>query len=145
LIQEREREARARVDEVWARRFESEPLERVVEAWYNQPLFATLKRDVVRYKRMLQRRCENDPLALAACMRGMSVARMQPMWDELATARVKLVMAVGGLDTKYKRVAARMADIQPAVRRVEIEDAGHNAHEERPDLFAALIKKELQR
>lgn len=94
-----ERTERLAADERLAQRLESEPFEDFIERWRAQPLFAQDPPEVVELARADQRR--NDPLVMAAAMRGLSVGAMHPLWDRLGELRLPVALIAGSRDEKY--------------------------------------------
>ena len=128
-----ERSRRRRFDEGLARKLESEGMERFVDAWMGQPLFAsqvqlpgTIFRDARR------RRLRNDPGSLAACLRGMGTGSQPSYWDRLPEVMAETLLLTGALDEKYEGLARKMALRIPAARHVSAPDAGHAVHLEAP-------------
>lgn len=72
-LPEAERAARLVHDELWASRFEHEPLPRVLADWYRQPVFADL--DEEARARQAARRLGNQGPAVAAMLRATSLGR----------------------------------------------------------------------
>ncbi len=135
LMDEKQAAARILADENWARRFESEPLAEVLQAWYKQPVFSTLTEQADLYEKMIQQRLRNRGVAVARSLRGMSVGAQTPLWDRLPELQRDVWVLTGQRDAKYCRVAAAMAERSRRIRAVPVPDAGHNAHLERPVAF----------
>ena len=101
------RAARLASDERLARRLEAEPFEDFIESWRTQPLFAADPPEVGRLARADQRR--NEPLALAAAMRGLSAGAMAPLWDRLGEVAMPVVLVAGDRDEKFLALSERAA------------------------------------
>jgi 2-succinyl-6-hydroxy-2,4-cyclohexadiene-1-carboxylate synthase len=135
-----ERSRRRRLDEGLARKLESDGMERFVDAWMGQPLFASQKRlpgTVLRDAR--RRRLRNDPGSLAACLRGMGTGSQPSFWDRLPDVRARTLLLTGSLDPKYEELARRMAAQLPVARTVSVPDAGHTVHLEAPRGWLASV------
>ncbi len=100
-----ERAERLAADERLARRLEEEPFEDWIESWRTQPLFAEDPPEVGERARADQRR--NDPLALAAAMRGLSNGAMTPLWGRLGELRMPVALRAGERDAKFRALAER--------------------------------------
>jgi 2-succinyl-6-hydroxy-2,4-cyclohexadiene-1-carboxylate synthase len=100
-----ERAARLAADERLAQRLETEPFEEFIESWRTQPLFAQDPPEVGERARADQRR--NQPLALAAAMRGLSVGAMQPLWDRLGELEMPAALLAGERDEKFVALSER--------------------------------------
>lgn len=128
-----ERARRRRLDAGLARKLESEGMERFVDAWMGQPLFASQARlpgTVFRDAR--RRRLRNDPGSLAACLRGMGTGSQPSFWDQLPEVMAEALILTGALDEKYEGLARKMALRLPTARHVSVPDAGHAVHVEAP-------------
>ncbi len=108
---ERERAARRDSDELLARQLEEEPYERFVERWRSQPLFADEPLEVGERARADQRR--NDPLRLAAVLRGIGTGQMTPLWDRLGELTMQATVVVGERDRKFRVLGGRMVEALP--------------------------------
>ncbi len=102
-----ERAARLAADERLAQRLEAEPFEDFIESWRTQPLFAAEPAEVGALARADHRR--NEPLALAAAMRGLSVGAMAPLWDRLGELAMPVALIAGARDEKFVALMRRAA------------------------------------
>ncbi len=143
LRSEAERAERRQHDDALARDLEQHGLESFLKRWYDQPMFAVLKSDRLRYDAMLERRRHNDPHQLALSLRFMGTGRQQPVWDELASSTIPMLFLAGHQDAKFRAIADELAATCPSVRTRIVEGAGHTIHFERPRLFAKLAKEFL--
>jgi 2-succinyl-6-hydroxy-2,4-cyclohexadiene-1-carboxylate synthase len=132
-----ERAARRASDDALAAELERIGLERFLDRWLAQPLFATLP---------LERAGRADRLAnttqgLAASLRLHGTGAQEPLWDRLAGLRPPARLLAGAADAKFAALAERMAaTIGSSARVALIPGAGHAAHLERPDEVAALVR-----
>jgi 2-succinyl-6-hydroxy-2,4-cyclohexadiene-1-carboxylate synthase len=138
-----ERSARRAADEGRARRLESGDFELFLEDWYHQPLFASLARHKNLLARTIDARRHNDPVELAASLRGMGTGSQPSLWGELEDLAVPALAVAGGWDEKYARISSRMADSSPRVEPAVIPEAGHNLHDEAPAEYVALLGRFL--
>jgi 2-succinyl-6-hydroxy-2,4-cyclohexadiene-1-carboxylate synthase len=104
-----ERARRRAADERLACELEEGSFEEFIERWRTQPLFADDPPEVRALARADQRR--NDPLALAAAMRGLSVGGMSPLWGRLSELRMPVSFLAGERDVKYTGIGERMASV----------------------------------
>ena len=144
LAEEEERSARREQDERLARRLETEPFERFLADWYDQPIFTTLRRNKPWFERLMQQRRDQDPLGLARSLRRMGTGVQESLWDELGQAPPALLI-VGAEDTKFKRIAGEMAAMMPAAEVATVAGAGHNVHFEAPERFVQIVREFLIR
>jgi 2-succinyl-6-hydroxy-2,4-cyclohexadiene-1-carboxylate synthase len=135
-----ERAQRRRSDAELAARLRREPLERFIDDWYGQPLFATLaaRADFTELRR---RRLKQDPQGLARSLERMGVGTQQSLWPRLAQLRHPLQLAVGADDAKYRDIAARAAGLTPQLRVRVFAGAGHNVHVEEEQRFAEYLEE----
>ena len=138
-----EREARRAADEVKAKQLESGDFETFLRDWYRQPLFAPLARKEGLLRRTIEARRRNDPSELARSLRGMGAGSQPSLWEELEGLAVPALAVAGELDGKYAGISSRMANITPKFKPVVIPGVGHNAHDEAPAQYAALLGRFL--
>jgi 2-succinyl-6-hydroxy-2,4-cyclohexadiene-1-carboxylate synthase len=131
-----ERAARRDADRRLADELERISFEEFIDRWRTQPLFADDPRDVGERAREDQRR--NDPLRLAAALRGLSTGAMQPLWARLGELTMPVTVLVGARDVKFRRVGERIARRLPAVELLVIE-GGHGLPLERPREVARAL------
>ncbi len=131
---ERERAARRDSDELLARQLEDEPYERFIERWRSQPLFADEPPEVGELARADQRR--NDPLALAAVLRGIGTGQMTPLWDRLGELAMDVAVVVGERDRKFRALGARVVGLLPRAELIVVS-GGHGLPLENP---AGIVK-----
>ncbi len=107
----------------------------VVE-WLAQPMFAHLNdQQSARIKRF-----ENSAEGMAASLRHCGAGAQDPLWDQLSTLRMPVLVIAGSTDEKYTALGKRMvATIGSNARFVNI-DGGHAPHLENPEVTAAVIK-----
>ncbi len=135
-----ERAARRARDEVLADRLERDGIERFVDLWEREPLFATQRalpasvRAALRATRLAQR-----PHGLANSLRGMGAGTAEPLWDRLARVRAPVLVVTGALDVRYCEIAARLAAALPRGRHAVVAGAGHAPHLEHPTILARLV------
>lgn len=138
-----QRQQRVEKDELQARQLEREPFTKFIDHWEKLPLFASQRQlpeeqqAAIRAQRLAQ-----DPLALAASLRGMGTGAMPNFWDRLGGLTCPTTLIAGELDQKFQRITAKMADLIPNVKRVVVTGAGHNVHQERPAAYLRILKGE---
>jgi 2-succinyl-6-hydroxy-2,4-cyclohexadiene-1-carboxylate synthase len=131
-----ERAARREADRGLADELERIPFEDFIERWRSQPLFAADPPEVRALAREDQRR--NDPLALAAVLRGTGTGEMHPLWGRLGELEMPVTIVAGERDRKYVAIAGRMASAIGVARAVVIE-GGHGLALESPTALAGLL------
>jgi len=132
-----ERDARLASDERLAKRLETEPFEAFIESWRTQPLFAADPPEVGALARNDQQR--NDPLPLAAVMRGLSVGAMSSLWSRLGELQMRVTLLAGDRDTKFVELGERAL---PLLRRgsLAILRGGHGLPLENPAGVAGVLE-----
>ncbi|MCS2168471.1 2-succinyl-6-hydroxy-2,4-cyclohexadiene-1-carboxylate synthase [Scandinavium manionii] len=135
------REARLQSDTQWAQRFRHEPLADVFEAWYRQPVFASLT-DAQR-QTLVALRADNNGPRLADMLLATSLAVQPDLRAALATrgyasGDYAFLYLCGEHDAKFRALAEERA--APCHL---IPHAGHNAHRENPAAVANCLAQIL--
>jgi 2-succinyl-6-hydroxy-2,4-cyclohexadiene-1-carboxylate synthase len=137
-----ERAARRVADEALAAELERDGLERFLERWLAQPLFATLP----PARAGLAARLANTAAGLAGSLRLNGTGAQAPLWERLGSLHPPVLLLAGALDRKFTGLAERMAAaVGPAAEVALVPGAGHAAHLERPDAVGDLIEGFLDR
>lgn len=131
----RERVERRERDEIWARRFESDPWSQVVRDWNRQSLFEG--RDVVRNESDFDRR------ALAAALREWSPAVLPPLAPRLHEIEIPVLWVAGERDEKYAAEAKLAVDLLPSGELWICPGAGHRVIWDQPALFTDRLREFL--
>ena len=129
------RAERVASDRALADSIEQGGLEGFVDAWMAQPLFASqarLGREAL--ERARRQRLSNRPDALANSLRGMGAGA------QLARYPGPVLLVVGEEDAKFRAIAQDLARSLPGAQVERIDGAGHAAHLEAPDRFAAVVR-----
>ncbi|MEO6121449.1 MAG: alpha/beta fold hydrolase [Acidimicrobiales bacterium] len=138
IDREADRAARRTADDALADWLELQGVERFLERWLAQPLFAGLAPDAAG----LEARRENTAAGLAAALRRLGAGTQEPLWDRLVALDMPVLVVAGRRDTHYCELARRLvAAIGPNATLAVIPDAGHACHLEHPATFAALISQ----
>ncbi len=131
------RDARHAADAKLAAWMETQPIERIVEVWERQPLFADQSDELVERQR--PGRLAQDPRSLAVLLRTAGQGAMEPIWGRLHRLELPILALAGARDERYRRATRRIAAEAPDAYAATIEDAGHAAHLQRPDEFADAL------
>lgn len=113
--------------------------EAFLRQWYCQPLFSTLSCQPVLFESLIQRRLENNPVALAPAARSMSVSAQPGLWEQLKRLDMPVLIITGERDNKYGQLAAEMVALLPDATHEIIPNASHAPHNEQPDLCSKVI------
>lgn len=126
------RQARRNQDIAWATRFREVPGRATVSAWYEQPVFASLRQQPGLLETLIeQRSAACSPLAADALVlwgQGM----LPSQWGRLEQMTVPMCHISGSLDPAYVAVGQRMAERNAGCCSRVIDGAGHTVHLERP-------------
>jgi 2-succinyl-6-hydroxy-2,4-cyclohexadiene-1-carboxylate synthase len=112
-------------------------IDRVVDYWESQPIFATQSPELVAAQR--RSRLQHRPDHLAQLLRSTGQGVLEPVWDDLPRLTLPVLAVAGALDEKYAQIADRMAGRLPNGQAALIPDAGHAAHLEQPETFSGLL------
>ncbi|MBJ3814384.1 2-succinyl-6-hydroxy-2,4-cyclohexadiene-1-carboxylate synthase [Shimwellia pseudoproteus] len=123
------RRGRLAYDQHWAERLRQQPLADVLNAWYRQPVFASLS-DAQR-QQLVEIRLDNDPAALASMLMATSLGQQPDLTPRLQQLRLPFYYLCGEYDAKFRAIAGEL----PATT-LTISAAGHNAHRDNPAAFA---------
>jgi 2-succinyl-6-hydroxy-2,4-cyclohexadiene-1-carboxylate synthase len=132
---------RAEADEKLASWIEAMPIEDIVSLWERQPLFADQSDSLVEAQRA--GRLSHDPRSLALLLRTAGQGVLDPVWHELPSLQLPLLVIAGARDEGYTAAAKRMAQLASNARAAIVEDAGHAAHLQQPQRVADLITEFL--
>jgi 2-succinyl-6-hydroxy-2,4-cyclohexadiene-1-carboxylate synthase len=132
------RQARWQSDAQWAQRFRHQPLTEVFDAWYRQPVFASLTEP--QRRELVALRADNNGPRLADMLLATSLA-VQPDLRAALTASSRdyaFWYLCGERDAKFRAIAQQLA--APCHL---IPHAGHNAHRENPAAVAGFLTQIL--
>jgi 2-succinyl-6-hydroxy-2,4-cyclohexadiene-1-carboxylate synthase len=137
-----EREARRRVDETLASGLERQGLDRFLTGWLNQALFKRLPPEAAG----LEERRTNTVAGLASALRRLGTGSQEPVWDRLHELHMPVLLMAGEHDATFVSVAFRLtAGIGEGAGMSIVPGAGHAAHLERPEAFATILERFLDR
>lgn len=116
-------------------------LEKFLDDWLAQPLFAGLsqKMSPQEFEAYRQLRLGCDPENLALSLRHMGTGAMAPLHGQLAAADFDCLWLAGQDDQKYRAIALEMAQAMPKGSTAVIAGAGHAVHVENLAETARLI------
>jgi 2-succinyl-6-hydroxy-2,4-cyclohexadiene-1-carboxylate synthase len=142
LSERRDREARIRNDEEWARLLEAEGTGTFVAAWEALPLFRTQGRaDPAALERQRRIRLAHDPHGLARALRVLGLGAMPDFTAALRRIRVRVRIVAGGEDDRFRVLAKQMGARIPDAKLRILQGVGHNPVLESPAEIAALLKE----
>jgi 2-succinyl-6-hydroxy-2,4-cyclohexadiene-1-carboxylate synthase len=128
-----ERSERRAADDALAQRILDEGLEAFVDRWMAQPLFASQERLGPQHRRAARaQRLDNDPAALAACLRGLGTGSQLALHERLPSLALPVAVVTGERDEKFSAVAEEMVTSLPDAVHIAVEGVGHAPHVEAP-------------
>lgn len=132
LRDETQKTLRWKNDNQWAKRFETENIENVLQDWYQQAVFSDLS--FAKKQILIEERKNNNGTKIAQMLRATSLAKQPFLLDKIKTlANSNITFLIGEKDIKFQDQAKRY-DLNYRI----IKNAGHNSHRENPEQF---IKK----
>lgn len=132
-----EREARRQQDLATAARIERDGLERFLDDWLAQPLFASLPPE----RAFRRERLENTVEGLRSSLEQAGTGSQDPSWHKLHRLEMPVLVLAGADDARFASLAERMADaIGANATSALVEGAGHAAHLEQPERFLAIVR-----
>jgi 2-succinyl-6-hydroxy-2,4-cyclohexadiene-1-carboxylate synthase len=134
-----ERAQRRAADRALAEEIEVGSIERFVERWCSQPMFASDPEPVVALARTDYLR--NRPRDLAAVLRGLGTGEMDSLWPRLCELLMPVTVIAGDRDAKFQEIAWRMVELLPHAR-LKIAQGGHRLPLESPRVVAAAIGRD---
>ncbi|BEU05107.1 2-succinyl-6-hydroxy-2,4-cyclohexadiene-1-carboxy late synthase [Agarivorans sp. OAG1] len=141
LSDEDARQQRLVHDNRWADRWLTEPLDTLINEWYQQAVFANLTSQ--QRQQLIQRRQHQDRQGIAATLRATSLGLQQDLSRQLGQLKMPLDFIGGSLDNKYQALAKQLQQDYPRLKCHIIEGAGHNCHFEQPTLFLEQLSSVL--
>ena len=126
---------REELDETWARRFESQPWESLIEAWNSQAVFGGRRNPLTRNE------ADFDRPALATALRQWSAAVLKM---NLRDIDIPTLWIAGEHDAKYSEAATRAAELVHGELWI-CPDAGHRVPWEQPERFISRLREFVPR
>jgi len=111
-----------------------------LKAWYDQPLFASLRGCPERRAQLIERRLDNTPESLAAALRCLSTGAQRSLWKDLSSYTTPTLLIVGEWDRKYRMIAEEMSEQCPTIAVEVFSSCGHNVHFENPGGYTTALR-----
>ncbi|MFC1661877.1 alpha/beta fold hydrolase, partial [Gemmatimonadota bacterium] len=141
LASDNARRARRRADEALAEGILLGGMEEFVDHWLGLPLFATQGKLPPQVRAVArERRLENNPKALAACLRGLGIGAQPSFWDRLAGVEAPTLLLAGEEDQKFIEISQQMAEEIPGSTLRLVPRAGHTIHLENAFAWLAAVR-----
>lgn len=107
-----------------------------ISEWLEQPMFAHLTDEqTAKYQRF-----ENSPEGMAKSLRLRGTGSQEPLWSQLGSLRMPVLIIAGTNDAKYTEIGERMVKAIGSNARFVNIDGGHAVHLENPAVTAAVIE-----
>jgi 2-succinyl-6-hydroxy-2,4-cyclohexadiene-1-carboxylate synthase len=132
---ESDRVTRRRSDEKLAHHLSDVGVERFIDEWLANPLFAGLTPDTAQRRD----RCRNTAEGLASSLRLSGTGTQEPLWSRLSEIDVPALVLAGEHDHKFAELGRRLADGLPQATFEVVADAGHSVHLEQPQATSRTI------
>ncbi|MBA3722384.1 MAG: alpha/beta fold hydrolase [Parachlamydiaceae bacterium] len=133
LDTEAEKRNRFNLDESWARRFEEEEWDSLIDAWNRRAVFAEdnyhFQRDESKYNRK----------ELAAMLINGSLGNQANLLQQIEELPMPILWVVGEKDSVYLKIAKKIIFKNPKSRVLVVEDAGHRLVWQKPKVFKQLL------
>ena len=126
------RAARRAHDEMWARRFETQPWDTLLAAWDAQAVFGGRPGGE-------RQEADFDRARLADALRRWSLGAQEPLWAALTALPCPLLWVAGAEDVKQQSICCRVSDTVPGAQVGVAPDAAHRVPWEQPEAFAARV------
>lgn len=124
------RNRRREADWDLAAEIETGGIERFVERWERIPALGIQSEEAIARQREI--RLAQEPLALAAALRGLGQAAYPSLWSNVRDIQAPVLLLTGADDALYETHADRLAALIGNARRVSIAGAGHAVHTTEP-------------
>ncbi len=141
-----ERQKRIRSDAELISFINKNSLKDFFTSWQKLPLFASQKNLPVKKQSsiLLNKINANSKIGLTNSLKNFGQGEMENLWNKLSRIKVSTLLLTGVLDTKYSAIQLTMNELLPNSTHKIIDDAGHNLHLEKPEVFVNLIREFLE-
>jgi 2-succinyl-6-hydroxy-2,4-cyclohexadiene-1-carboxylate synthase len=120
-----------------ADRLDRLPIEQFASEWLAGPLFVG---DAPEAQDLARSEIEkNSPASLACALRGLSVGRMEPLWERLGEISAPTMVVAGETDETYVALAKRMSSAIAGSELQIIQGAGHALPRSASEALAGLL------
>ena len=119
--------------------------DKFLEFWYSQPLFSTIDKTGENFRKLINRRMENNPEKLVLSLKMMGTGVMPSLWDLLYKIKAETLLIVGEKDSKFTGIAEDMMTCSDRLKIAIVNGAGHNVHIEKEDEFIEITANFLNK
>jgi 2-succinyl-6-hydroxy-2,4-cyclohexadiene-1-carboxylate synthase len=135
IADESERAARRVADNELANHIVDVGVDKFLDEWLAQPLFAGLTLD----DDARANRLTNTPEGLASSLRLAGTGAQASLWPRLHEMRMPVLTIAGEQDNKFASIARKVSATVPRGEAIEIPGAGHAAHLQEPQLVEKAL------
>ncbi|MCA1011042.1 2-succinyl-6-hydroxy-2,4-cyclohexadiene-1-carboxylate synthase [Halobacillus halophilus] len=112
-----------------------------VKYWESLPLFETLnKLPEQRRKTLREERTSHSAEGLADSLEGMGTGSQPSWWNQLKEVKAEVLLVTGKEDVKFRSINQHMEQRLLSANWVEVAEAGHTVHLEKPRVFAKIVE-----
>jgi len=129
---------RVQFDLMLAEKIKIEGIESFINYWMDTPLFRSLK-NISNQDSIKNKKLENNVTGLTNSLYGFSTGLMPSYWDRLKLFEFPVLIISGNNDAKYTCISKNLTMLIKKAKHVLVEDAGHNVHLEKPDVFTNFV------
>jgi 2-succinyl-6-hydroxy-2,4-cyclohexadiene-1-carboxylate synthase len=130
-----ERADRRDDDERLATRMETVGVDRFLEEWLRNPLFAGLTAEAAQ----VDDRRRNTSDGLTTSLRSTGTGTQEPLWERLQSITAPTLVLAGEHDAKFRALGERLAASIPDSTLHVIPGSGHTTHLEQPEATVEAI------
>ncbi len=116
-----------------------------VDKWEKIPLFKSQERlDSTVKQTIRNQRLANNPIGLANSLKGMGTGAQSSYWSQISKIKTDTLLLTGELDPKFNQIAEEMVKSNKKMRHLNVNDAGHAIHVEKPEIFGTIVMEFLR-
>ncbi len=146
IFDETQRQKRLESDRALAENILSKGLEWFADYWSDLPIFQSQnKLSKPIQEQIMERRLGNDKLGLANTLLGMGQGVLPYLGNRLEELSMPILYLSGANDQKYVKIGQKFASFNQNVQTCIIDDAGHNVHLEKPQIFQEILQTFLRK
>lgn len=129
---------RVEFDFLLAEKIKEEGVESFIDYWMSTPLFKSLK-NISDYDSIKNKKIKNSIAGLTNSLYGFSTGLMPSYWDRLKLLNFPALILSGSNDSKYTCICKNLTMLIKNATHKIVENAGHNVHLEKPDVFTNFV------
>ncbi len=126
-------------DEKTITQMQTEGIDKFVDTWLSNPMFAPMRNRRGAFERLKKLRQSNSIDGLAMSLRNAGAGAQPPLWNRLHSLKLPTLIICGEEDSKYVSIAEIMSRGIDDCSVVCIPESGHNTHFEKPNQFRETI------